>query len=258
MDCFTAREAVSAMLDGEDPGTDRDLVQAHLAACAACREWQDAAHEVTRRARLQIARPGPPRTDETLTAVRASARVRRRPPPAAGARFALAAVAAGQLALTVPSLLLGHDHSLPVHVAHEMGSFDAALAVGFLVAAWRPGRALGMRAMVGAAAMLLVTTAAVDLVTGQTNLAEEAPHLLAVAGWLLLRHLAAVSPPTADGPGSSLATVVATRLRLRPPSRPRHLAQLTASAASATGRADLTTSYDGEQAGQDSVPAACG
>ena len=246
------------MLDGEDPGADRDLVQAHLAACAACREWQDAAHEVTRRARLQMARPGPHRADEILTAVRASARIRRRPPPAAGARFALAAVAGGQLALTVPSLLLGHDHSLPVHVAHEMGSFDAALAIGFLVAAWRPGRALGMRAMAGVTAMLLVTTAAVDLAVGRTGLADETPHVLAVAGWLLLRYLAAAAPPMAEDPRSVLATVLATRLRLRLPSRPRNPAPATAPAGSAAGCAEVTAGQDGEQPGQDRARAAYG
>jgi hypothetical protein len=112
-------------------------------------------------------------------------------------------VAAGQIAVTVPVLLFGRDHSAPEHVAHEMGSFGIALAAGFLVAAWRPGRALGMRPVVGVAAVLLAVTAVADLAGGRTSLGDEAPHLLAIAGWLLIRHLAATCPPTMDGPAWS-------------------------------------------------------
>jgi predicted anti-sigma-YlaC factor YlaD len=113
------------------------------------------------------------------------------------ARLGLGVVAVGQLVLTVPMLLLGHDHGAPAHVAHEMGAFDAALAAGFLVAAWRPARALGMRALVGVASALLVVTAIIDMAAGRTSAGDEAPHLLAVAGWLLICYLAARTPPAA-------------------------------------------------------------
>jgi predicted anti-sigma-YlaC factor YlaD len=200
MDCATAREAISAILDGEDPSSDPDEVEAHLAQCAACRAWREAAHDVTRRARLQPARPGASRAAEVLAAVPARTPTTRRPGLAGLARASLAAIAAAQLALAIPCLLLGHDHSAPEHIAREMGSFDAALAAGFLVAAWRPRRALGIRALVGVAAMLLLVTAVADLAAGRTSLDDEAPHLLAVAGWLLVCYLAAATPPTAEGP----------------------------------------------------------
>ena len=51
-ECDRAREAISARIDGEDPGLPDDALDAHLATCAACREWQQRAHAVTRRARL--------------------------------------------------------------------------------------------------------------------------------------------------------------------------------------------------------------
>jgi predicted anti-sigma-YlaC factor YlaD len=52
MECYRAREAISARIDGEDPGVADDALQAHLADCPGCRAWQQRAHAVTRRARL--------------------------------------------------------------------------------------------------------------------------------------------------------------------------------------------------------------
>lgn len=105
-----------------------------------------------------------------------------------------------QLVLSVAPLLFGQDRSAPVHVVHEMGAFEVAVAVGFLVAVRRPAPAMGMVTLMGAAAALLVVTPLVDLVLGHTSLTDEAPHLLVVAGWLLLRRLAALAPPSFDRP----------------------------------------------------------
>ena len=52
MHCETAREVMSAKIDGEDTGLPTCALEEHLASCAACREWQRRAHAVTRRARL--------------------------------------------------------------------------------------------------------------------------------------------------------------------------------------------------------------
>jgi hypothetical protein len=58
-----------------------------------------------------------------------------------------------------------------------------------------------MRALVGCAALLHVATAIVDLAAGRTGLGDEAPHLLVVAGWLLLRRVAQLAPHgEADAP----------------------------------------------------------
>jgi predicted anti-sigma-YlaC factor YlaD len=62
MECDMAREAISARIDGEDPGLPQDAVEAHLADCAACRGWQQRAHAVTRRVRI-----GGPFLDHDLT-----------------------------------------------------------------------------------------------------------------------------------------------------------------------------------------------
>jgi predicted anti-sigma-YlaC factor YlaD len=222
MECETAREAISAVLDGEEAGVLVEDLEEHLLGCAACRTWREAAHEVTRRARIAPAAVSSRHTGEVVAAVRAHARVPRRQLGTTAARTGLAVVAAGQIAATAPVLLFGSDHSAPFHVAHEIGAFGIALAVGFLVAAWQPGRALGMRPVVGAAAVLLAVTAVADLTSGLTSAGDEAPHLLAIAGWLLVCYLAATCPPTLDTPapparlrGRSLAAWRAAGFRRR-------------------------------------------
>jgi predicted anti-sigma-YlaC factor YlaD len=183
MRCDTFREAISARIDGEDPGLPAAAVDAHLAGCADCRGWQQRAHAVTRRARL-----GGSFLDRDLTA-----RVLAAPPVAAtgrrrgfSQRALLAAVAVGQLAITVPLLVLGHDHDAGTHAAHELGSFDLALAIAFAVGAIRPALSAGLAWPCAIAASGLSGTAVLDWIGGQTPGADEAQHLIAVAGALLL------------------------------------------------------------------------
>jgi len=183
MECDRAHEAISAHIDGEDSALPAGAVDAHLADCAACRDWQERAHAVTRRARV-----GGPFLDHDLTpAVLAAV------PPAPARRgrrltqrAALAAVAVGQLAITVPLLILGHDHDAGVHAAHELGSFDLALAIAFAVGAIRPALSAGLAWPCGVAAAGLAGTAIIDLISGQTLGADEAQHLVAVLGAALL------------------------------------------------------------------------
>jgi hypothetical protein len=52
MQCDRLREAISARIDGEDPGLLDWALDAHLGVCAGCRAWQQRADAVTRRARL--------------------------------------------------------------------------------------------------------------------------------------------------------------------------------------------------------------
>jgi predicted anti-sigma-YlaC factor YlaD len=188
MDCDRARDAISARIDGEDPGVPGDAVEAHLETCASCVGWQQRAHTLTRRARL-----GGPFLDHDLSAQVLAAI----PPEPAGRRRAaghgsmarragLAAVAIAQLAITIPLLILGHDHDAGVHAAHELGSFDLALAIAFAVGAIRPALSAGLAWPCSIAAAGLAGTAIADLIAGQTFGADEAQHLIAVAGAVLL------------------------------------------------------------------------
>ena len=203
MECDRTREAISARIDGEDPGVPADMVEAHLAVCAACRSWQQRAHAVTRRARL-----GGPFLDHDLTprvlAAVPSGPARRR--PGLAMRAGLLAVALAQLAIAVPLLVLGHDHDAGTHAAHELGSFDLALAIAFAVGAIRPKLSAGLAWPCAIAAGGLVTTAIIDLIGGQAIGADEAQHLIAVAGAVLLIWQARIAGPGAADAGTADAT----------------------------------------------------
>ncbi len=183
VECDRAHEAISALIDGEDPGLPEDILDAHLAGCAACRAWLQAAHEVTRRARI-----GGPFLDRDLTssvlaAIPPAPPQRRR---RVAQRAGLAVAALAQLAITVPLLVLGHDHDAGVHAAHELGTFDLALAIAFAVGAIRPALSAGLAWPCAVAAAGLAGTAIADLASGQTIGADEAQHLVAVCGAVLL------------------------------------------------------------------------
>jgi len=204
--CETAREAISALLDNEDVGADPRELEDHLLGCAECRAWQARAHQVTRNARLEPARPVTVPADELVAAVLAHSRPPRRPGAVTWVRVGLLAVAAAQVWVTVPKVLSSNHHDAE-HISHEIGAFAMALAVGFVIAAWKPDRAHGMHALVGAVAALLVGTSTFDLVYGHTDFGNEGPHLLAVAGWLLLVYLAIATPSSTPAPSRSLVPV---------------------------------------------------
>lgn len=188
--CDRVRESVSAVLDGEQGVLPDEVVEDHLAVCSSCTTWRSDVESMTRRVRVGVA---PVLTDETDRYVAAvlddsmrRTHDRRR---LQLVRVALVAVAIGQLVLAAPILLLGHDQLAPEHVAHELGAFSVALAVGLLLAAFRPRLSTGMVPIVGIVALLLVVTAWIDAVLRYTQLTQEWPHLLEVAGFLLLLRL---------------------------------------------------------------------
>lgn len=200
MNCEEVREVLSARMDGEDPGGTVHGAEGHLAACSGCRSWMAAAQELLRATRVTPAEAMPDHTEAILAA--ATARGLLSPDPGSSRfrwRVGLALVAVLQLVLAGPSLLFGEGAGAPVHVAHELGSWDVALAVGFLFAAWRPARAWGMLPLVTALVACLVVTTGVDLAEGHAELAREAVHALEVVGlgvlWGLARRPAAARRP---------------------------------------------------------------
>lgn len=192
--CEQVREAISARLDGEAEPLSLAVVDGHLAECGDCRVWTLDVERLQRAARVSVA---PVMSDETarfVAAVQADtadrARSSRRLLPM---RLGLLAVAAGQLVMAAPALLLGHDSWAPEHVAHELGAFSVAFALGLVWAAFRPRLANGMVPIVGIVAGLLVVTAWFDATANNTSITGEWPHLLEVAGFLLLLRLAYLS-----------------------------------------------------------------
>ena len=198
MRCDTIREALSARIDGEDPGLGDQVLDDHLAGCSACAGWADDLSTLHRMVRVREAEPVPDLSAAILAGTPAPPRPSRLGERISGARWALFVVALTQLVLAAPAVLLGQDPGTTVHAARELGAFDVALAIGLLVAAWQPARAWGLLPVVTALALVLGGTAVLDVVRGTTAGLSEVHHLLDLAGvaflWLVARDVRAPCP----------------------------------------------------------------
>jgi predicted anti-sigma-YlaC factor YlaD len=189
VDCTQYREELSARMDGEALRVRPGALDAHVAACRACTSWLRAAEQVTRLARLAPAAPLADRTGEIL-AEAPGVRPRGRTLGLV-VRLLLAVVALAQAALAYPDLVLGQDPmSSPLHVAHETGAWNAALAVAFLWAALRPRSASGLLPMVAAFVAMVLAVSLTDLASEEVHLARASTHLLTAFGLVLLAVLA--------------------------------------------------------------------
>jgi predicted anti-sigma-YlaC factor YlaD len=195
MRCDRYREAISARIDGEDPGLPTEDIDAHLAECPECRSWASAAASP---ALTAVASPGDPVAIDPALLARLM-----RPAPAPEAarsglistvewRMVLALIALTQIALAWPGGFLDDGHA-SIHLAHELTAWDMGLAAGFLVVAWRPARAWGMLPLVAVLVAAMVVTSGFDLLSGHALLGREAVHALALAGlgclWALARRV---------------------------------------------------------------------
>lgn len=183
MNCERAREAISALIDDEDPGVPVAALREHLGRCPACATWQQAAVAAPRLAAAEMG-PSEDGVRDVLRLVAAERRAqhersvtRQLRPWRAG----LVAVAVIQPALVLTSLLSEHwlHHT---HTGRELGAWHVALALGFLFAAVRPARAWGMLPLVAAIVTGLVVTAGVDLAEGHVGVAEELAHAVDLVG----------------------------------------------------------------------------
>jgi predicted anti-sigma-YlaC factor YlaD len=188
MNCTQIRQAISARLDGEPLGVDTDTVDAHLASCAECCSFAASAGELHGAMRLAPAPEIPDLTPGILAAIGAETT---RDDTQLALRWILALLAFVQISVAVPALILGSDAGLPVHTARHLGSFDVALAVGFLFAAWRPSRIPGLLPVVVALVACLIGSSMIDVISGNTAALSEAHHVTDFAGlivvWLLNR-----------------------------------------------------------------------
>jgi predicted anti-sigma-YlaC factor YlaD len=158
------------------------VVDAHLATCSACATWYEAAARVTRLIRLSPAAPVPDLSTRILAAAGPV-----RPPRHRMLwvmRVALAVLGLVQLALATPAAVLGLDglHP-PMHVAHESGAWNVALAAAFLAAALRPRYAAGLLPLLGVYVVVLAGVSLQDIAMGDVpgiRLAEHAPVLAAL------------------------------------------------------------------------------
>jgi predicted anti-sigma-YlaC factor YlaD len=188
MDCDACREAISALLDNEDPGIDPALVQAHLDGCAACRAHVAQASRLQGWLRRRPAEPVPDLTPAILARIGPTG-----PGPRRGVqrevRIGLAVLAGLVAVVPLPVPLLGDEAGAPLHLARELGAFQVALAVGLLLAAWQPQRRAQLLPVVAVLSVCPAVIAALDIAAGRTPAAAEGHHLVQLAGlglvWLL-------------------------------------------------------------------------
>jgi predicted anti-sigma-YlaC factor YlaD len=194
MECAKAREVLSAALDGESIEVADTEVAAHLRRCSACRAFVDhgrALGDLTRAERGSL----PAAADLTSFVLEQARREPHRPDRwTTMLRLGLVGVAMIQLGLAVPGLIFGTDEGAPIHIAHEVGAWDLALAIGFVFAAWRPLRAIGLLPFAAALSGGLVLTAVIDVVHGRAAALTETTHILELVGTVLLYLLVAPRP----------------------------------------------------------------
>ncbi len=206
MDCWIARETMSADLDGEATIEEGSALRIHLTECDLCRTYEADLIQIHRSVRVRAVESVP----NMVPSVLANAR-----PPRVGRggwiRYSLGLVAATNLALGLPDFLLrpvadGHD-------SRHLGAFTIAVSMGLLFAAIRPQRAYGLLPFAAALGFTMLIGAAVDTVQGGQSLLAERAHILDVAGLSLLWLLAggrlpfarwSISPATHDHAAGSV------------------------------------------------------
>lgn len=191
--CATARELISTDADDELGRGDHDRLDAHLERCHDCTAYAESIAGLTRRLRV-----GAVRHDHHLvaavmqTADRRSIRLGR----GGWMRPALAWCALVVAVQSVQPLFLGDVSGASTHVARHVGATSLALAIGFVVVAWRPSRAQGLLPFVAALAVTTVCAAVLDIAGGRAVGSSELVHLSEVVGMLLLWMIA--GSPGAD------------------------------------------------------------
>jgi len=202
MGCESWMDALSARADGEDPGIDERLVDAHLSSCAGCRDFVLQLEALRQPARVSEA-PHMPDLSRRVVKLNAMAD---RASRWGMARALLGLVAVEIIVLSVPALILGHDGSGSAHAARHLGAFSLAYAAGLLVVVVRPARARTVLPVALVLAGALAVTAIIDVAEGHVPLLGEAVHIPELLSVLLVWLLARPAPErsaTSEGrPGS--------------------------------------------------------
>jgi predicted anti-sigma-YlaC factor YlaD len=214
MGCERWREMLSAQLDGEDDPADRPRVDDHLAGCAGCRGWLDAAAAVNRATRTSVG-IAPDLSATILAALREAGPVKagpfwRRVPSAAYLYVALAAVGAVQLILGLGQVGGGvagaHVHSgldaTPGHLWHESAAWNVAVGAGYLFIALRRSRPSGLMPMLTAFVGMLLLLSVNDLTGDRVDGTRLVSHGFVILGYLLVVALSRIPGSFAAPPGA--------------------------------------------------------
>ena len=181
---------ISARLDGEDPGIDPALVDAHLARCRGLPLVRGRRRRRPPGQRVGVA----PAVPDLSRRVRKAVAVADRASRWSVVRALLVVVAVQIIGFSLPALILGDEHETATHAARHLGAFTAAYGVGLLVVAVRPARARTMLPVAAVLAGALVITAVVDMANGRVPLVGEAQHLPELLSVVLVWLLAVPAP----------------------------------------------------------------
>lgn len=188
MQCSTWREAISAILDGEDPGLDPAAVESHLRSCAGCSTFRDGATALVGQTRLAAAEPIPDRAPQIVSATWAGRSGWRRDI----VRSVLVGLGVLEVVTGLTALFAGSGAS--IHQSRELGAFAIAIGVGVLLAAYRPWRIAGLLPVVAVLAVTSVAAGVVDVAAGRAGVDDEAHHLIELGAVLVLWLLTGPAP----------------------------------------------------------------
>ncbi|MDU0478182.1 zf-HC2 domain-containing protein [Staphylococcus chromogenes] len=192
LDCASVQAALSARLDGEEPGLDDDLIDAHLSGCSECQAFLDRAASLNRQLTFATAKPeaglvAPDLSEQILAGIDPVYTPRRTlaVSQAIIARIALILLGVLFIAWALRSVILA---STPTAYGDLDPNFQLLLintaairmAFGFALffAAWKPRLAGGMLPIFAAVTMFSLGFGIRDVLLGQSTAAN-------VWGWLL-------------------------------------------------------------------------
>lgn len=202
--CETAREILSARIDGEATREESEHLDHHLVGCVECQRLAGRFVQLDRRVRLRSAMPVPDLRPAILARSRPAVLGR-----SGWMRPALAWVAIVLVVQNAAALVAGQMNGAEVHLARHLGAFGVALGVGLAYVAWRPHRAFGLLPFAGALIATMMLSAGFDIVENGRSAMSEISHLAELAGlWLVW--MIAGSPGRPDW--RAIRTVVAHRI----------------------------------------------
>lgn len=191
--CDRWQEALSAIADGENPGIELRLIEAHLARCSECDTFAVAIDGSRRRT---VVRPAAPMPDLSRRVSKLNALADRASHWGA-VRAVLVVVAIEVIVVALPLLFTG-DGQVDGHDERHLGAFTISYGVALLVVAVRPARARTVLPVAAVLAGALLITAVVDLGRGVVPLVNEATHIPELISVVLLWLLAVPAPRRHD------------------------------------------------------------
>jgi predicted anti-sigma-YlaC factor YlaD len=192
MHCERCREALSALIDGEEAGVDPHLVDEHLTSCVACRTYERRLEDLHRVTRVRQAEAVPDLSASIMA--RIAPRANPHDPVLGWLRSGLTFVGV-LLVILSAAILVSNSVENPAHLA----AWDLAFGGALLVAAWQPDRARGLLPMAALLVASMTAASAIEISDGHDATHGLVFHLAELTGVLLLallaRHRSSRRPP---------------------------------------------------------------